>query len=349
MLDHFNNQHKTNPTGFHPGVDHVVFDQRDFNLTLEDLKKLCRFFSLGNLKHYVKEKGTVISHSNFFIFVETYKGQFAFKFYPPSVTKSIIAEYTVNRLLITRKFPAPKMYPGTNEKPFMPINNYLATCLEYIDGVQIWHKIRQKETIIAMNTAMLHLKTILTSIKKPIPLQKKERLIETVKTLIQESQALSKNEQKKLIGNVLNLACQTYLSDTKLFSRQLIHNNASLTNFLIKDNTVFTLDLGHIKEDYILSDLASFVISCYLCKIPKRISKTVISDYFIQHKLKKEYKKVLCAILQVSLIQEYLKNIQREKSLKIAPYPQRLTKTFRSRLQARIGLIEKMLTKEKLI
>ncbi len=40
MLDPFNSQHKTNTTGFHPGVDHVVFDRRDFHPAIEDLEKM---------------------------------------------------------------------------------------------------------------------------------------------------------------------------------------------------------------------------------------------------------------------------------------------------------------------
>ena len=317
------------------GIDNLSLDQRTFDPSRDDIERICRFFAIEKLKHYEKEKGIAVSHSNFFIFVTTIRGPYAIKFYPTDAAKMIAIEYAVNRFLIGHHFPTPVMYAGHDGRPFLPSHDRLATCFSYINGRQAWQQIKQRNTMIQINSAMLSLKNILSKAQDRIPFLKQIRLMTSVKNLTQASRALAPYDQKKMIDATLKEVCRSYQQHQPLFTRQSIHNNTSLTNFLIDKKTVYTLDLSHIREDYALSDLASLVISCVFFDIPATTIKTIVKNHFSQHKITPEYVLVLSTLVRIGLISEYLKNIRREKAIKNSTYPSNLTRTYLSHLSAR--------------
>lgn len=316
------------PTDLFAGTDNLSLDKRKFEPSQEEIERVCNFFSIGKLKYFEKEKDIIVSHSNFFIFVATTHGQFALKFYPTDAVKTIAIEYAINRFLISHYFPTPIMYTGQGAKPSYVSNDRLATCFSYINGAQVWQQIKKRNTIYQINAIIVSLKNILLLTKGRIPFLKHESFTKTITTLVQTSQTISDYDQKMLIETSLQNACQTYKSYQKLFTRQWLHNNTTLTNFLIDKNTVYTLDLSHIREDYILSDLASLIISCLFLNIPSATIKTIIKDYFYQHKMADNFLPVLNTLITVGLIKEYLKNIQRERTIEISTYPQDIVRQY---------------------
>ncbi len=327
------------------GIDNLSLDKRKFDPSLDDIERVCRFFAIGELRHYEKEKGIIVSHSNFLVFVATTHGQYVLKFYPPDATKTITIEYAINHILINQHFSTPIMYAGHGGQPFFASNGRLVTCFSYIDGLPAWQRIKQQNTLCQINAAMLSLKNILSINMGRIPFLKKESLTTTTNTLAQDSRALAPYDQKKMIDATLKEAFRTYRHHRLLFARQRLHNNASLTNFLICKETVYTLDLSHVREDYALCDLASLVISCLFFNIPTTTIKTIVKNYFTQHKIGPGHSPVLNTLVKIGLIREYLKNIQREKSIGLVPYPPDLAHTYMSHLSARKKSITAVLKK----
>lgn len=321
------------------GVDNLLFDTRKFDPSQNDIENICQFFSIGKLKNYEKEKGINVSHSNFFIFVETSLGQYALKFYPADAAKTITNEYAINRFLINHRFPTPTMYASKNGQPFLMSNGRLATCFAYINGSQAWQGINKQNAIHQINKTMLFLKEVLSLTKGRIPFQKQASFTIMVKALTQESKAIAPFADKKMIDASLREACQSYQNHQQLFTRQWLHNNASLTNFLINKKTVYTLDLSHIWEDYALSDLASLAISSLFLNVPNKTINNIICDYFAQHQIGPKHLPILKSLISIGLIKEYLKNIQREQSIVPSTYSPTLTKKFFLLLTSRKKLI----------
>jgi Ser/Thr protein kinase RdoA (MazF antagonist) len=317
------------------GIDHLSLDKRPFAPSRDDIQRICRFFSIGKLQHYEQEKGISVSHSNFFVFAATTQGHYALKFYPQNAAKTIAIEYAVNRILTDQHFPTPIMFTGLSRKPFLTSTNRLATCYAYIKGLEAWQVIKQRDTIGAINTAQLSLKEILALHAERIPFLKQKNLISTAKDLAQASKSTAPYAQKDTIETALKDACKTYQKHQPLFIRQCLHNNANLNNFLINKRIVYTLDLSHIREDYILSDLSSMVISCLFFNVPAATIKLIIKDYFIQHKIGPEQSLVLNTLIRIGLIREYLKNVQREKSDNLAGYPPDLMRAYLTHLSER--------------
>ena len=317
------------------GVDSLSLDKRIFDPSQDDIEGICRFFAIGKLQHFEKEKDLIVSHSNFFVFVATTHGAYALKFYPRNASRIITREYALNRILSNCHYPTPAMEAGLNGQPFIISKELLVTCYSYINGIPAWHGFKHIKTIRQINAAMLLLKNILSTTKRRIPFQKQERLTTAVNGLVQKSRSMAPYIHKKIIDASLRDACRIYQGHQPQFTRQWLHNNANLTNFLIDQKTVYTLDLSHIKEDYILSDLASLVISCLFFDISQRTIKTIIKDYFKQHKIKLDYIPVLTALIKIGLVREYLKNIRREKSVKPSAYSQDLVRTYISHLSIR--------------
>lgn len=323
------------PTGLFAGIDNLSLDKRKFDPSRDDIRRICRFFSIGQLQHYKKERNIIVSHSNFFVFVATTHGQYALKFYPPDAAKTIAIEYALNRVLTGQHFPTPAMYTGQGGQPFFPSNDRLAACYYYIDGSEAWQDIKQRGTIHKINTAMLSLKNILSVNTGRIPLPKQDSFLTTTKALAQASGLMAPYDQKETIEASLKNACRTYQDHRRLFTRRWLHNNANLNNFLLYKKTVYTLDLSHIREDYILSDLASLIISCIFFDIPSTTVKTIVKNYFTRHKLEPKHSLVLNSLIKIGLIGEYLKNIQREKSVELSAYPPNLVRTYKTHLEKR--------------
>ncbi len=333
------------PTNLFAGVDNLSLDNRKFDPSRNDIERICRFFAIGKLRHYEKEKDIIVSHSNFFIFAATTHGQYALKFYPPDAAKTIAIEYAINRLLINHHFPTPVMHAGHGGQPFFASNDRLATCYSYINGLPAWQRIKQRNTICQINAAMLSLKNVLSINMGRIPFEKQESLVTTTKVLAQKSHALAPYDQKETIDATLQNACRTYQLHQLLFTRQLLHNNINLTNILIHKETVYVLDLSHIREDYALSDLASLVISCLFFNIPVTTIKTIAKNYLAQHRIETKHSLILNTLVKIGLIREYIKNIQREKSIGLVPYPPDLVRTYTTYLSKRKKSITAVLKK----
>ena len=341
------NSNSTNPKKLFSGPDHISFDIRPFNPSKNDIEELCLFFSIGKLKCFQKEKDIIISHSNFFIFVETTSGQYALKFYPIQHNQILMFEHTINRLLLTHHFSTPKMYVGKNGKPFLISNNRLASCFSYIKSQQAWTEINQKNIIKKINTEMFTLKKILKLHLKTVPFRKAENLMSKITNLTKKSQTLGTYDQKKLITASLKAVCQTYQHNLSLFSRQHIHNNSNLANFLISKETIYTLDLSHICEDYSLSDLSSLITSCLLLSVPKKTIRTLVHDYFIQHKIPLELP-VLDTLIQIELIQKFLLCLHRLKSIDFSAYEKNFADSYQSYLSNHMLLISRLLQPQSL-
>jgi len=317
------------------GVDHLSLDQRTFDLSVEDIEKICRFFSIGTLRHFEKEKGVAVSHSNFFVFVKTAQGAYALKFYPPDAIKALGVEYALNRMLTSRNFPTPLMHAGLKGQAFIPSNGRLVTCFSYIDGVAAWQASGQRDTFANINAAMFDLKNILSKTGKQLPFRKQEGLPSSLRRLSSDSRSLGAYDRKETIEASLMDAARSYKEHRELFTRQVLHSNAGLTNFLIRRKTLYTLDLSHIREDYALSDLSSLVISCLFFDIPLITVKSVVKDYFVRHKIKKDRLSFLGTLIKTGLIREYLKNIKRERSAELLAAPPHTTRAFKSQLSKR--------------
>jgi len=312
------------------GVDHLTFDKREFDCSQEDIERVCRFFDIGKLRNFKKEKGISVSHSHFFVYAATSRGEYALKFYPATAAPAVAAEYSVNRFLRLHHFPTPVMHAGHNHRPYEKINDRLAACYSYINGSSAWNNIRRQKTIHQINTAMLSLKNILSMAKRRISFPKQESFLTTVKVLTQDARSLPEGDQKKTVKAALISAFRTYQQHRSLFTRQILHNNISLTNLLIHQKTVYVLDLSHIREDHAMSDLASLVVSCYFFKVPVKTIKNVIEDHFAQHQINKDRLAVLYSLVKIEMIKEYLKNARRESSVCTRLYTAHLAERKRS-------------------
>jgi hypothetical protein len=275
-----------------------------FDPSPDDLRRICRFFSIGELEHFKKDKDLIIPHRNPFIFATTTQGPFAIKFYPVTAARTIAAEYALNRILIDRRFPTPAMHPGTGGRPFLAVNGRLAACFTYIKGPQAWQHIQRSGTIHQINAALLCLKNILSTARGNVAVGKCKGLAAAIKNALAENAHAQGPEQKKIESYLLN-AFQTYQRHRRSFTRQKLHTHANLCNFLIHKKTVYLLDLEHIREDYVLADLASLVMTSLLLGVPAPKIKAIVKDYFTQHKIKTDFVYVLDTLLKVRLVEDY--------------------------------------------
>ncbi|MBF0512261.1 MAG: hypothetical protein HQL13_08055 [Candidatus Omnitrophica bacterium] len=320
-------------------IDEIAFDTRPFTCTRDDVKKTCSFFQIGKLQTFEIEKDVAISHTNFFVFVKTSQGAWGFKFYPRPMAKSIGLEYALNHFLVAHHFPTPLMRRGMNKHPFIATNNMLATCFAYIKGQQVWQKINQKTVITQINSNLVTFKKHLSSLPQTIPLRKAPLLTNTIHSLIKTAHNIKSFSQQKFIMSLLRKKLKQYQEHKPLYIRRYLHNNASLTNFLVDKTEVYTLDLSHVCEDYHLADLASLVISCLFFNVPQKIITTIEQDYFIQNKLKGQYACVLNTLVTIGLIQEYLKNSRREISPAPANCPKDVHRHYLKHLTERQKII----------
>ncbi len=329
------------PAKLFAGIDNLSLGKKEFHPSQEDISRICRFFNIGKLRHYAKEKGITFPHANFFVFVTTTHGKYALKFYPMDAAKKIAIEYAINRILAEQNFPTPAMYTGLRSQPFFTSNGCLAACYSFIDGQSAWNHIKQRNTIRQINGAMLSLKNILSVNTKRLPCLKQASFVTTINTLTRYSRAMAPYDQKETINASLLDACRTYQHHRSLFTRRWLHYDANLTNFLIDKKTVYTLDLEHVGEDYALSDLASLLTSCLL-SLPATTIKAIVKDYFTQHQIGppliylpdprkiSNHSLVLNTLVKIGLIKEYIGRTQRERSVNLPTYPPDLVHTYMS-------------------
>ncbi len=336
---------RQNPNLLFAGIENVRFDQRRFDPSRDDIEHICRFFSLGKLKHFKKDPGLLVAHSNFFVMAETARGRYALKFYPPDEARSLTIEYAVNRLLISRHFATPVMHVGINGKPMLPSNGRLTACFSYIDGVQPWQLIKDPQVIKQLNAVMLSLKHILTESSGRVPFLKQDSLTATVSSLNDASRQAARYENQKLIHAVLTEICRIFQDNQPLFRRQLLHNDTTLTNFLIDKKTAYLLDLSHIREDYALSDLANLVISCLFLDVPAATTRKVVRDYLVQHKMDRNNIVVLNAIVKLGLVRDFLKSLARERSDELCQNSPDFVKSYLFHLSVRKEFIISVLRK----
>jgi Ser/Thr protein kinase RdoA (MazF antagonist) len=282
----------------------------------DDIKRACRFFGIGPIRREEKEKEIRFPHANVMVLVTTDLGRYVIKFFSPNDARKIAFEYAVNRILAARRFPTPLMHAGTGGRPFMDAGGRLAACYSYIDGCSAWKVIRQKNTICRINMALLSLKNILSSAKIGLSWPRNESLGAMINLLTRYARAGVPFEGKKIIEKSLLKACRTYQRHRRLFSRQRLHSDANLTNFLICDESAYVLDLEHVREDYALSDLSSLLVSCIL-SLPPAAIKAMVKDYFNRHELSSEYSSVLDTLVTLGLVREFFASADPERKAPI--------------------------------
>ncbi len=333
------------PTNLFAGIDSPLLDTKTLNISREDIEAVCDFFSIGKLRHYEKEKNVTVSHSNFFVFVETDRGQYALKFYSTSTERNIPIEYLINRFLVNNNFPTPAMHASRSRRTFLAVKDRLAACYSFIDGTPLWKHINHPKIIHQLNSTILILKKILSTAPASIPRLKQRNYAEIFSNALHASKEFAPYDQKKLIDTCLLDASRNYRHHQRTFTRQWLHNNTTLTNFIFYKETIYILDLSHIWEDYALIDLVTLIISCLYLSIPGKTTEAIIQNYFVQHTLGQEYLPVLNALLKFELAEEYLKYVRREKSVLPAALPQDLVDTYLFHLSERKKSIAVMLEK----
>lgn len=327
------------------GIDSPLFDTKTLDISGEDIEAICDFFSIGKLRYYEKERNVTVSHSNFFVFVETDHGQYAIKLYPPGTARNIPIEFLINRFLVNNNFPTPAMHAGRNHQTFLAVKDRLAACYSFIDGTPLWQHINHPGVIHQLNFTILALKRILSSAPASIPRLKQRNYAEILGNALQSSKEFSPYDQKELIDTCLLDASRAYQYHHRIFTRQWLHNNTSLTNFIFYKESIYTLDLSHIWEDYTFIDLVTLVISCLYLNIPGKTTEAIIQDYLVQHALGPEHLPALNALLKFELAEEYLKYVRREKSVPPAVLPQGLVDAYLFHLSERKKSIAAMLGK----
>lgn len=325
------------------GVDAIALDTRIFTLSQNDIAAVCDAYALGSLLEFEQEKNILVSHSNFFAFAKTTHGSHAFKFYPADAARTIAYEYALNQFLIRRGFVTPQMHCTKKGVAYVPCQDRLAACYDYVNASEAWRLIQKKGTAHRVNLALLSLKSHLTHLPADIACPEHESITTAVQSLAESSKRTVSAQHKKYLLRALKEIYSTYRSRRRYFTRQKLHTNASLTNLLLDDRTVYTLDLSHVEIGYGLSDLASLVISCHFLGIPQRTISSVIDDYKDVHNLKTGSLPVLKTLIDLGLAKELIKTLRREESLGASSQPPALKKTYARLLSKRRRLILKLL------
>ena len=312
------------------------------HLTTDDIQCLCRFFAIGKFQTYKKRKRTPVPHTNPLIFITTTDGDYALKFYSLDLAQTVPVEYAINRVLCAQNFPTPLMHTGSNAVPFITCHGRLATCFSYIDAVEAWQAHQERNIFPRINKTLFSLKNTLAKASGRLPIPKQEKFLTMIKSLANAYQTPDPEGHHGIINAALQDACKSYQQHQRFFTRQWIHNNATLTNFLINTKTVFTLDLSHIQEDYALNDLASLIISALAFKMPLKTIKEIRKDYFIQHRMAEENALPLHTLIKVQLIRKHLDNIQRQQSVEFLNHSRRIVGMLARRQGAIIDLIQQM-------
>jgi len=327
------------------GIANLSSNIKIFDLSRDDIEHLCRFFGLGDLCYYEKEKGVSVSHYNAVVFMATTKGQYILKFYPPNSAKSIVTEYILNHLLLHHHFLTPTMYADLRGQPFCPSNNRLVTCYSYIDGEQAWQTITKPNTFTQINTTLLSLKNILSTTRVQLPFPKQRSLPAAISSLTQDSKNIIPSDHQKVILASLLEAGRTFRKYKRLFTRQVLHCNTHLDSFLISKGGIYTLDLSHVQEDYILTDLRNMIISCLLVNMPTPTVRNIIQDYLTRHGIASQHSLVLDTLVKMSLVKNYLMNARYERSLELYINPKEDARPHRSFLLKRKKFIIVLLKK----
>ncbi len=334
-----------NSADIQAGVDSIRLDTRNWDISKEDIERICRAFRLGKIKRYEKEPNIAVSHSNFFFLLATTRGTYAIKLYPANEEKALTAELILNRLLIKNNFPTPAMHLTSDRSAFLRLNHHLAACFDFINGKPVYRHRLDTETILRINERILLLKKILDRLVLPNRLLQTENFPARITSLIKTARQTAPFDDQALIERSLLLAHDIFTRNPHLFVRTNLHNNISLTNLFRYRNDIYVLDLSHIKNDYELIDLGSLVISCLFLNETKKNIKLFIISYFTVHKTSRKKLSVLTSCLQLGLANEYLKTVRRYQNIKVASKPSRLDRSYRYQLRKRIKLIRDILNK----
>ncbi len=307
------------PTLFRPlarlNADNLYFDQRKFDPTHQEITKVCAFFGLGRLQGFEKEKNIAFSHSNFIVFAQTSKGCFALKFYPPYALQSIKTEWVINQILIRQSFPTPAMYSNPGKGPCIACHGRLAACYSYIKGQPAWQILNKRGLFPNIIGILFVLKNLLSRHAAKIPLPFSKDLALTISDLTRESKDLMPYDHQELVQSILINSLKSFRQNRGSFICQGLHNNASLSNFILNAKGLYALDLAHVQEDYRGKDLVSLCVSCLFFGLSQGAIRTIVKQYFLIHGLKPEYHTVFQTLFDVDLIKEYLKNVRREKAV----------------------------------
>lgn len=332
------------------GINNVIFDKQRINPTKTEMERVCSYFSLGDMRGYGQLEEIAVSPTNPIVFLKTAKGKFVIKLYPESEAGRILVEYALNQALLTYDFPTPAMHAGQDGKPFMGCNGRMAVCFSYVDGPKIFQCLHNKNAIRRVNTALLSLKNILPRVESRIVFTREPEMVGMINDImnVNELELVPSTLRALLMKNLLQIM-RAYKKHRFLFARQYLQTHANLSNFIICKETVYVLDLQHIRESYSLSDLASLVMHSFFFDSSAGWITNLVRDYFIQHQTDAKSILVLNVLLKFKLIQEYIlytRQGQLGYSLDFSP---QLARSYRANLEARKNCILRILQKEILM
>ncbi len=280
---------------------------------MEEIQQICRFFDLGRPLHF-ENKMSGLPHAHGLGLAKTSKGKFVIKCYPAYAAQRISLEYAINRILTQRRFPTPAMHAGPPHRPFCRISHQLFCCYDFIDGDHAWQSIQSRDTFRQINGNLIGIKNTLAPLKGRLPFLRQESLAAKIKDLSQKSKILKTYDHKNLIEGHLKNICRAFESQRRAFARQWLHNCATLTNFLKFKSKIYVIDLEHVREDYVLADLASLVLSCLSVDVKKDVPlftiQAVIKDHYAQLRPSEEDLAVVRALFLLGLVKEYLHYIR---------------------------------------
>lgn len=300
-------------------LDSRKFDTRKFKTTKKEIRSLCLSFKLGRLISFAKEKNIRLSHSNFIVMAKTARGDFIFKYYSKESSVMIIKEFLLSKFLREHGFATPQMLACNTKQPFTSTRSYLVACYSFINGKPFYlTNTINNDNIISVNRMILELKCMLalsSDNKKIGYVLKKERLSTVAQSLLSlrlKVKKLPNNTTRRMLSSWISDAHHNYRSCAKYLKKQVIHANISPSNILLTNKQAYCLDLGHVKNDFELNDLANFVVSCMLLKMKPPIIQKFVSLHFSSNDIPLYKSGVLNLFIKLHLIKEYIKTLEQE-------------------------------------
>lgn len=285
---------------------------KKFEISKEDIDRICRFFRIGKLYKINKEEEKGIDHCNPLLFMTTTEGKYVIKFYSLNLAPNIRTELLINNTLIKGCFSTPVMHTSKTGCPGIQINHRIATCFTHIEGITAQRAALTKDLISTINQSIFELNRIVRSNKRIIdrlPYHDFHRKINPLMRAARTKYNQVDGMEKKL-AQLINF----YNIRSKLFIKKPVHINLSLSNIILTGERVCLIDLEHIRMDYVMNDLAGLIYSCLSNKIPIMHIKYCVRRYMALNKIPPDMLPVLANFIKIRLIEYYLMIKQRERS-----------------------------------
>lgn len=299
--------------GVHPAYNfyaEIYQDTRQFRVPSKSLERICSGFRIGMPKKVEMAKRSG-QPRNIIVVISTRSGKHVLKFHASSreSKNDIIREFAVNRLLAKHDIPVPAMYVSGSQNPFIEDGGYLVTGYEFIQGRPLHKRVSFRE-LIKLIEIVSRLNRVLGGLESE-GFPGNDIFSARVKMLIRDSSSLAPFEAKVLVNEVLSDACKFYARSPQSFIRKLIHGDLRELNIRLSDGSFYILDLVSVRVDYMLSDLASLVISCFDINMPVPRILKMIRRYFIINRLGPRQLLLLTLFVRLGFVERYLVNIKR--------------------------------------